>query len=46
MFKILILQALYGLSDAQAEFQIQDRLSFLRFLGPSLSDRTPDATTI
>ena len=26
MFKILILQALYGLSDEQAEFQIRDRL--------------------
>ncbi len=35
MFKILILQALYGLSGAQAEFQIRDRLSFLRFLGLS-----------
>lgn len=46
MFKILILQALYGLSDEQAEFQIRDRLSFLRFLGLSPSDRTPDSTTI
>ncbi|MER9643191.1 transposase [Mesorhizobium sp. M0239] len=33
MFKIMVLQALYGLSDHQAEFQIQDRLSFMRFLG-------------
>jgi len=46
MFKILILQALYGLSDEQAEFQIRDRLSFLSFLGLSPSDRTPDSTTI
>ncbi len=35
-----------GLSDVQAEFQIRDRLSFLRFLGLSPPDRTPDATTI
>ena len=33
MFKVLVLQALYGLSDAQAEFQILDRRSFGRFLG-------------
>ncbi|CDX20864.1 hypothetical protein MPL3356_340060 [Mesorhizobium plurifarium] len=32
MFKIKILQALYSLSDDQAEFQIQERLSFMRFL--------------
>ncbi len=32
MFKVLVLQALYSLSDDQAEFQIQDRLSFMRFL--------------
>lgn len=46
MFKIMILQALYGLSDDQAEFQIQDRLSFMRFLGLGLDDKVPDAKTI
>lgn len=46
MFKTLVLQALYNLSDDQAEFMIQDRLSFLRFLGLSLGDRVPDAKTI
>jgi IS5 family transposase len=46
MFKILVLQALYNLSDDQAEFVIQDRLSFLRFLGLSLSEKVPDAKTI
>lgn len=46
MFKILVLQALYNLSDDQAEFVIHDRLSFLRFLGLSLSQKVPDATTI
>ncbi|MFP5517942.1 MAG: transposase, partial [Alphaproteobacteria bacterium] len=33
MFKILVLQALYGLADEQAEYQVRDRLSFMRFLG-------------
>lgn len=46
MFKIMVLQALYGLSDDQAEFQIQDRLSFMRFLGLGLGDKVSDAKTI
>ena len=46
MFKIMVLQALYSLSDDQAEFQIKDRLSFMRFLGLSLGDAVPDAKTI
>jgi transposase, IS5 family len=46
MFKVMVLQALYSLSDDQAEFQIQDRLSFMRFLGLGLGDRVPDAKTI
>ena len=46
MFKILILQSLYNLSDDQTEFQIRDRLSFMRFLGLSLHETVPDAKTI
>ena len=46
MFKIVVLQALYSLSDDQAEFQVQDRLSFMRFLGLGLGDKVPDAKTI
>lgn len=46
MFKILIVQSLYNLSDDQTEFQIRDRLSFMRFLGFSVSDTVPDAKTI
>jgi len=46
MFKILVLQALYNLSDDAMEFQIRDRLSFMRFLDLSLNDRIPDAKTI
>jgi hypothetical protein len=36
MFKILVLRALYSLSDEGCEFQIKHRLSFQRFLGPVL----------
>jgi len=46
MFKILILQSLYNLSDDATEMQILDRLSFMRFLGLGIGDRVPDAKTI
>lgn len=46
IFKVLILQALYNLSDEQVEYQVKDRLSFMRFLGLSLSQRIPDAKTV
>src|SRR5919112_5894152 len=46
MFKILVLQTLYTLSDDATEFQIKDRLSFMRFLGLSLHNRVPDSKTI
>lgn len=46
MFKIMVLQSLYNLSDDQMEFQIRDRLSFMRFLNFSVSDIVPDAKTI
>jgi IS5 family transposase len=46
MFKVLVLQAFYTLSDDQTEYQIRDRLSFMRFLGLALEDRVPDAKTI
>lgn len=46
MFKVLVLQALYNLSDDQTEYQIRDRLSFMRFLGLALDGRVPDAKTV
>lgn len=46
MFKILVLQRLYGLSDRDAEYQIIDRTSFKNFLGLSSGDRVPDEKTI
>ncbi len=46
MFSVLILQQLYNLSDDGLEYQIRDRLSFMRFLGLHLEDRVPDAKTV
>ena len=46
MFKILVIQTLNNLSDEWTEYLINDRLSFMRFLGLGLSDRVPDAKTI
>jgi IS5 family transposase len=46
MFKTLVLGALYNLSDDRIEYQVRDRLSFMRFLGPGLGDRVPDARTV
>jgi hypothetical protein len=43
MFKVLVLQALYNLSDEQTEYQILDRMSFMRFLGLELCDAVPEA---
>jgi transposase, IS5 family len=46
MFKVLVLQTLYTLSDAQSEYQLKDRWSFMRFVGLALHDPVPDAKTI
>jgi IS5 family transposase len=46
MFKALLLASLYGLSDAELEEALGDRLSFRRFAGLGLEDEVPDHTTI
>src|SRR3954453_4123097 len=46
MFKILILQRYYNVSDDAIEYAILDRLSFMRFLGLDINDPVPDAKTI
>lgn len=47
MFKVLVLQHLYNVSDDQIEYQIRDRYSFGRFLGLiDPSSKIPDAKTI
>ncbi len=46
MFKVLVLQRMYNLSDEQTEYQIIDRMSFRNFLGLASGDKVPDARTI
>jgi len=45
LFKALVIQSLYNLSDDQLEYQIIDRASFKRFLGLKKSDKVPDSKT-
>jgi IS5 family transposase len=46
MFKALLLQQWYSLSDPQLEEALADRLSFRRFVGLSLEQEVPDYSTI
>jgi IS5 family transposase len=46
LFKALLLQQFYGLSDPQLEESLADRLSFRHFVGFSLTDGVPDHSTI
>jgi IS5 family transposase len=46
MFKTLVVQRYYNLSDAQTEYQISDRLTFQKFVGWTVADKVPDANTV
>lgn len=46
MFKIIVLQRFYDLSEEQTEYQILDRLSFQQFLGLDRGGRVPDKNSI
>jgi len=46
LFKALLLQSLYGLSDRELEEALNDRLSFRRFVGLGLEDAAPDHTVL
>jgi len=46
LFKALLLQSLYGLSDRELEEALCDRLSFRRFVGLSLEETIPDFTVL
>ena len=46
MFKITLIQDWNNISDDNVEFMVNDRLSFQRFLGMELGEKSPDAKTI
>src|SRR4249920_3438451 len=46
MFRMLVLQSLYNLSDEQIEYQVRDRLTFTRFVRLGIEDSIPDGTTL
>lgn len=46
LFKMLLVQQLYNISDEQLEYQVHDRQSFRRFLGLALDAEVPDATSV
>jgi IS5 family transposase len=46
MFKIVMLQQWYNLADGNTEYQINDRLSFQRFLDIECGEKVPDCNTI
>ncbi|MCD2176202.1 IS5 family transposase [Rhizobium sp. C4] len=46
MFRALLLQSLYGLSDKELEEALLDRLSFKRFVGLALDEQVPDHSTL
>jgi transposase, IS5 family len=46
LFQMLVLQHLYNLSDEELEYQVRERLSFMRVLGLPLEDRVPAAKTV
>ena len=46
MFKMLVLQQLFNLSDEELEFQVNDHLSFEQFVGLGMMHSIPDATTV
>ena len=46
LFKAVLLQSLYGLSERELEEALDDRLSFRRFVGLSLEEPVPDHTVL
>jgi IS5 family transposase len=46
MFKLLVVQRYYNLSDEQTEYPFSDRLSFQKFAGWTVADKVPDANTL
>jgi IS5 family transposase len=46
LFKIGLLQPWYGLRDYEVEAQVDDRISFSRFVGLGMDDKSPDDSVL
>ena len=46
LFRALLLQSLYGLSERELEDALNDRLSFKRFVGLNIEEPSPDHTVL
>ena len=46
LFKMLLLQTWYGLSDESVEESVRDRISFSKFCGISMDEAVPDSTVL
>jgi transposase, IS5 family len=46
LFKMLLLQMWYGLSDVGIEESVRDRISFSKFCGISMGENVPDSTVL
>ena len=46
LFKMLLLQTWYGLSDYQVEEEVNDRITFSKFCGLSMDDSVPDHSVL
>ena len=46
LFKTELLRAWHGLSDGEVENQVNDRLSFSRYIGLGIEDAAPDSMTV
>ena len=46
LFKMLVLQKLFNLSDEEVKFHVNDRRKFEKFVGLGVMNDFPDATTV
>lgn len=46
LFKMSLLQVWYNLSDYEVEDQVNDRISFSKFVGLSIDDKSPDHSVL
>jgi IS5 family transposase len=46
LFKMVLLQTWYGLSDYEVEDRLNDSISFSRFVGLSIDNKSPDHSVL